>query len=291
MVHDVSDSRSNPQEQIAHAARVLGRSKHRKLVFKVIYTGKMSVKTVEYISNVTKLSQKRVLEEGAKLVGNKIVENVKVNKKTAYKKDLFYTQNRDKILALTRKGALDKFPTKSNPRITYSIVNVPIPKKAFDIKQLTIDDIDSFSKVRKEKRNKKINQISEKWFKEGIKGILRETGQFHDWGGESGDLFSTRLILQSKRVNVTFGFKGKGTKGSLTPKKMGKRGDQIQNLFRTPADVYIIQYWNQIEESILTQLKTFALVKSISEQKRIYYGIIDGQDTQRLIAAYPTYFK
>jgi hypothetical protein len=37
-------------------------------------------------------------------------------------------------------------------------------------------------------------------------------------------------------------------------------------------------------------MKNFAVSKSALDGKRIYYGIIDGQDTMRLIAAYPECF-
>jgi len=37
-------------------------------------------------------------------------------------------------------------------------------------------------------------------------------------------------------------------------------------------------------------MKYFAQAKSALEQKIIYYGIIDGVDTQRLIQAYSTQF-
>jgi hypothetical protein len=72
---------------------------------------------------------------------------------------------------------------------------------------------------------------------------------------------------------------------------MGKRGDQIQRLFRSPAVVYLIQYWGQIDESIAEQMERIAIAKSVAEGKRIYWGTIDGEDTKRLMTAYSRYFK
>jgi hypothetical protein len=37
-------------------------------------------------------------------------------------------------------------------------------------------------------------------------------------------------------------------------------------------------------------MENFARAKSAVDGKKIYYGIIDGQDTMRLIAAYPECF-
>jgi hypothetical protein len=72
---------------------------------------------------------------------------------------------------------------------------------------------------------------------------------------------------------------------------MGKQGDQIQRLFRAPAEVFLVHYWNQIDESILEQMKAFATTKSAFEGKRIYYGVIDGQDTFRMLQAYKECFE
>ena len=77
----------------------------------------------------------------------------------------------------------------------------------------------------------------------------------------------------------------------LTPRKMGRNGDQIQRLFRAPADVFIVQYWNQIDETVSEQMRQFALAKSASDGRRIYFGVIDGWDTSRLVQAYPESFQ
>ena len=71
---------------------------------------------------------------------------------------------------------------------------------------------------------------------------------------------------------------------------MGKQGDQIQRLFRAPADAFFVQYWAQISESIIEQMQSFAYTKSALNGNRVYYGIIDGYDTRRIIKAYPEAF-
>ena len=99
------------------------------------------------------------------------------------------------------------------------------------------------------------------------------------------------MLKKGKRISAAFGLKGRGTKGILVPKKMGKRGDQITRLFRAPAELFLIQYWAQIDESILEAMATQAKLKSLYDAKKIYYGIIDGQDTARLLTAYPKAFN
>lgn len=291
MPTEVSDVRSNPQDQIAHAAMVIGRSDHCRKVFSAIYQGKKKIKTVSEIVQLTSLPRIRVLQEAGKLGNNSIVKKTKIDGDTAYEKDPFYTQNKKKILRLAGdKKALDKFPTKTNPRFGDITLNVSLPKQLVDFEKITIDDIDSFSKVRSVTRKQQISPVDEKKFKQGLQAIIHEAGTFQDWGGELNDLFSTGLIINGKRKDAAFGLKGKGMTGPLTPKKMGHNGDQVQRLFRSTAEVFIVQYWNRIEESILEQMKSFAIAKSALEGRKILYGIIDGQDTARLIAAYPDCF-
>ena len=192
----------------------------------------------------------------------------------------------------SQKEKLERFPTKISPKIERISVPIFLPKKAVSVKQLTVDNIDSFAKVRDLRHLEYQNiPIEEFKFKQGLQKILGEQGTFQDWGGESDDLFSTRLVIKGERKNATFGLKGRGTKGILTPKKMGKRGDQIQRLFRAPADVFLIQYWGQIDESIIEQMKQFAIAKSALENRIIYFGVIDDQDTLRILIAYNDCFS
>jgi hypothetical protein len=289
---DVTDTRSNAQDQIAHAARVIGSSDRCRKVFSAIYQGKKKIKTISEIVKMTSLDRMTVLQKAGKLSNLDIIKKTKVGKELAYEKYPFYTENKNKVLRLAgNKEALEKFPTKTNPNIRGATVTVSFSKKMIDAKQITIDDIDSFAKVKDLTPSQSPGPIDEKKFKEGIQKILGEQGTFQDWGGETDDLFSTRLLINGERKSVAFGFKGKGTTGVLTPKKMGKNADQIQRLFRTPADVFLVQYWDRIDKSIIEQLKNFSAAKSAYEGRRIYYGIIDGQDTARILTAYADCFS
>jgi hypothetical protein len=89
---------------------------------------------------------------------------------------------------------------------------------------------------------------------------------------------------------MAFAFKGPATTGRLTPRKLGKNGDQIQRLFSSAADVFFVQYHDQIDESVVEQMKRFAIANSVTENKQVYFGVIDGDDTNRLLAAYPEQF-
>ncbi|MGE5533364.1 MAG: hypothetical protein ACM3UN_03335 [Bacillota bacterium] len=289
MTIDVSDFPSNSNDQIVFAARTIGRSPQRKKVFLAIYTGKKT-KTVSELMQLTGLSRVRVLQETGKLAD--IIKQDREGKESKYTRIPQFMRRRNEILKLAgNEQAISKVATKTNPKTNIKIVNLSIPKKMVDIKQITIDEIDSFEKVRIITEVPENSPLLEKRVKIGVQKILKEPGDFLDWGGETDDLFSTRLLLNKERKAVAFGFKGRATQGILTPKKMGINGDQIQRLFRAPAEVFFVQYWNTIDESIIDQMKICAICKSVSEGRRIYYGIIDGQDTARLMLAYPEFFE
>ena len=71
---------------------------------------------------------------------------------------------------------------------------------------------------------------------------------------------------------------------------MGRNGDQIQRLFESRADLFIVQYWGQVDESVYQLMETFAVARSVHTGKRVYYGVIDGADSDRLVLAYPKEF-
>jgi len=291
MTQETTDIRSNPIEQIKHAAEIIKKSKDRRLVFEAVYSTKQKIKTVTEICTKTGLERIRVLQEAGNLSNNSIIKKTKVRKELAYEKDKFYTQHKNKILSLVgNKNKIAKLATRSTPQTSIITIKVPIQKQKLKDRFITIDEIDSFVRVRKIKKPKKNHPIYEMAFKKGIQKILNQSGTFKDWGGEKNDLFSSRLILNKKRQRVAFGFKGRGTSGVLTPKKMGKNGDQIQRLFESSADVFLVQYWDSISEKVMEQMQGWAQLKSFKENRTIYYGIIDGHDTQRLIEAYKEKF-
>src|SRR3972149_3950478 len=107
----------------------------------------------------------------------------------------------------------------------------------------------------------------------------------------ASERYACRVTFRGKRIGAAFAFKGRGTRKKLTPRDMGKTGNQIQRLFTSPAELFFVQYVGQIDESVVEQMHTAAVSKSYSTGKEIYYGIIDGADTMRLITAYPKSFQ
>ncbi len=285
----VSDSLSNLDEQIVNAAKVLGSSKRRQKVFDRVYFGPKQVKTVEELAKATKLSEWDVLTVGRKLASNHIVTQSKINGRTAYGKVPFCATHKNRILAFARQPTkLSKVSTKSSPK---SVTNITIKHQGVRIrvKQITCEDLDELARIKKVKVAV-ARKIPERQFKYGVAKLARQSGNFDDWGGEPNDLYTSKIHVKGKRFAMAFAFKGPATKGKLTPKKLGKNGDQIQRLFNSPADVFFVQYHDQVDESVVEQMKRFAIANSVTENKLVLFGVIDGDDTNRLISAYPKAF-
>ena len=291
---NVSDIRANLNENIRHAASIIARSVARRKVFEAIYYGKRPSKRISEIANKTRLKPIRVLQEGGRLRANQIVEQLKIDGETAYKKLEIYADHKNKILSIIdNPNNIKKFPTKQSPSIGASIIKIALPSKRSRIWQITVDDIESFSNVRsfkKPDKSLKLHKLSEKHIKQGIQRIIGNTEIFKDWGGETNDFYTSAFRLKKKRISAAFALKGKATKGILKPNKMGKNGDQIARLFTSPAHVFIVIYHSKIDESVLTQMQVFALAKSLSGQT-IYYGVIGGDDLNRLYQAYRSKFE
>ena len=289
----VADIRANLNENIIHATKIIGRSADRRKVFEAIYRGSKQIKTVDDVIKETNLSRVRVLQEAGKLYANQIVEKTKKDKRTAYRKDEIYTQHKRKILSILdnpQKAA--KYPTKQSPHTSTTTYKIEVSGKKPTIKAITIDDIDSFNKVKKIMSidsSLQLNKMSESKIKAGLKKIIGETHTFKDWGGEKNDLYTNKIRYKGKRRVAAFALKGKATRGTLTPKKMGKNGDQIARLVGSSAELFFVVYHGKIDESITSQLQAFALGKSMSGTT-IYYGVIDGDDLNRLYQAYKACF-
>jgi hypothetical protein len=261
MVINVSDTASNRRDQIANFAEILRNAPSKQAIFEAVYRGKKRVKTVEEIANATPFSAKRVTELAKPLArGEKLFEQgrerIDGKTHTIYRKLDFVEANKRKILQLAgNKKKLESFHTKTNPNLTKTgariTINVPFKAKP---EFINVDDVDQFRK-----------------------------------GGESNDIFSTRLKVKGRLRRAAFALKGPAKTGSLVPGKMGKNGDQIQRLYDSPADVFFVQYEGEIAESVIGLMQNLALAKAVL-RGQVFYGVIDKVDTRRLRFAYPKAF-
>jgi hypothetical protein len=301
-VQAVSEFPATAPEQIEHFAKLLSRSDARRKVFAEIYRGQsQQPKTAAAIAKQTRLSPKRVLEIATPLAANHLFEKTKVGHAVAYKKYGNINTVKSRILALaSNRKKLREHVTVRNPRVRPQVLKIELAPQsrsiAIDVRHITIDDIDNFSRVRSLPHRKVPSKmdpprLAEKVFKSGVARILGNRGKFTDWGGERNDLFSTHVKIKGKRYAAAFGFKGPGKSGVLTPGKMGKNGDQIQRLFDSAADVMVVQYEGEIGEAVLAQMQKLAIAKSVSENQRIFYGVIALEDSYRLRLKYASKFR
>jgi hypothetical protein len=263
-------------------------------VFEAIYYHKTRIKTVSAIMQRTGLERMQVLKNGRNLVKNGIVNAAKKDGETAYAMIDFYHTHKGRVLkyaANTRK--LAELPTKRKNRVSSVTVKMngrgaARPKAV----ALTVDDLDSFSAVKMVKPDGYIPRtVSEDQFKRGVQAVLGERAEWKDWGGELADLVSTRVVLKGTRIGAVFAFKGPGQRGPLVPGKMGKNGDQIQRMYILDGRLFVIQYVGEVKPSISDLMRSLAVAKSAATGDTIYYAVIDGIDSYRLLRAYRSQFQ
>jgi hypothetical protein len=293
MTQKVADVRANVNENIVHAAKTIGRSKARRAVFEEIYRGKKKIKTVDELMASTGLGRVHVLNEGKKLAGNGIVAQVKVDGRTGYEKDEFFVHHKKKVLALVDDPSKRaKYPTKQEPGGQQkTIVQIRVARSQPLPQLITIDEVESFAAVKQlpAAPGQGLSDLPEARVKRFLQKVIGEPYEFQDWGGEKNDLYTNKLVFRGKRHTAAFALKGKATKGPLTPKKMGKNGDQLGRLFTSEAQLFFVVYHSKIDEAVVQQMHAHALARALAGA-RVYYCLIDGDDLARLAAAYPNEF-
>jgi hypothetical protein len=301
-IQPVSEFPATAPEQIDHFAKLLRKSEQGRKVFWEVYRGQSKkAKTASEIGHKVHLDAKRVLEIATPLAANHLFEKTKRDGLTAYRKYPSINTVKWKILRLALdKAKLAAHVTVRKPQISLAEIKVKINPKVpdvfVDVRPVTTDDIDSFSRVRSLKHSKvpdklEPKRLPERVFKYGTANILGNKGKFTDWGGEKSDLYTSHLSIKGKRYAAAIGFKGPATTGVLTPGKMGHNGDQIQRLFDSDAQVFLIQYEGHIAESVSQQLKGLAVNKSVEDRRTVFYGTIALEDSYRLRMRYANDFQ
>jgi hypothetical protein len=250
-IQPVSEFPASAPEQIDHFATLLSRSEQRRRVFWEIYRGnsKDAKKAIE-IGKKVHLSSKRVLEIASPLAANHLFEKTKRDGLTAYLKYPAINTVKHKIWRLaSNKAKLKAHVTTRKSKVSLGEIKLKLNRSSsgvfVDVRHITIDDVDNFSKVRTLKHKKvprKLDppRLAEKVFKYGMANVLGNKGRFTDWGGEKSDLYTSHLKIKGKRYAASIGLKGPATTGTLTPGKMGHNGDQIQRLYDSDAQAFIV---------------------------------------------------
>jgi hypothetical protein len=155
--------------------------------------------------------------------------------------------------------------------------------------RIYVDDIDSFNRVKRVKPKSVFDSvplgISEAEIKERLADIVGERFVPKDWPGEKSDLYSSFVKLKGGRLSTAFMLKGPSVK-KLTIDKCGVRGNQLQRLVREPARLYIVQHIGEIDTDVIELLETLVSNRSQQRMEDLFYCIIDGVDTARVLKAY-----
>jgi len=257
-----------------------------------VYYHKSRVKSADQIVAMTGLPRMRVLQEANALAAKQIIGKVQEKGQLiAYEQDSFYQANKREILKLLDdRKQREVYPTKRRPSST---VNLNFRAKARQARArfVTIDDVASFANVRDIAPTSSAPKLSEAAFKRGLQNIIGEKGTFKDWGGEQNDLFTTWVRIAGRRRRAAFALKGPGAKGKMTLRHLGKNADQVPRLFRSPADVFFVQHHDEIDQMVIAEMQVHARELARNETRTVWFGVIDGQDSRRLIAAYPNAFE
>src|SRR5437773_1700052 len=94
----VSDFRSNANDQIAHAAKMIGRSKHRAAIFETVCAGHDPVKTISTIVQKTGIPRQQVLNAAKQLADTELIQPTEKDGELAYEKYPSYARYRRQIL-------------------------------------------------------------------------------------------------------------------------------------------------------------------------------------------------
>jgi hypothetical protein len=128
--------------------------------------------------------------------------------------------------------------------------------------------------------------MSEEAIQRALEQIINESSHKKDWGGEENDLYTSNIEIQGQRVAAAFLLKGNGLKKrTMEIADCGKNGDQIVRLVQSPAQLFVVQFVGEISENVIKHIEhEVTLLRH--QGKQVWYCIMKGQDTARLLYAY-----
>lgn len=193
-------------------------------------------------------------------------------------------------------GVVTDIPGVSIKCVPYAIANIVNPHSSmsgdggpwYNHLEVHVSQIDSFEKAQTVQDRftkaslQPLKKVSEAHIKTAFAEIINEPMVPKDWGGEVSDLFSSRVVLDGKRMSTAFLFKGPAKFHPMTPADLGKRGDQIGRLFSEPADLLVLQHCHEVTVAVRRQMRAYA--QQMGNPRR--FCIIDGYDTLRILKAY-----
>lgn len=126
-----------------------------------------------------------------------------------------------------------------------------------------------------------LRAIPEQQVKQALAALIGEPVVPADWGGEVNDLYTSRLTVDGRQQSAAFLLKGPARFSPMTIGHLGKNGDQLTRLARSPADVLVVQHCHHIRPEVISYLQD--VCSNFRHVRR--YLVLDGPDTYRLLAS------
>jgi len=159
--------------------------------------------------------------------------------------------------------------------------------------QISVDDIDSFSKVvtvepatvAKFLIDGRLEMLEEE-IQRAFEDILGEFYHQKDSASEINDLYTTNVKINNVRVPTAFLLKGRGLRDKvLDIHNCGDKGTQLVRLLESPAELFIVQFIGEISQYVIKDVLGKVNEKRLRGE-RAWFCIMNGQDTARILLAY-----
>lgn len=153
-----------------------------------------------------------------------------------------------------------------------------------DRREVWPQQIDQFSLISGKRASAKdraaVKAMSEEEAKTAFAEIVGEPFVPNDWGGETSDLSTARLMMGGEPLSAAFAFKGPSVRGKLQISRMGKNGDQALRLVHESVDLYVVQH----HDAVAAEVKNLLSALARANQRR--FMVIDGEATALILREY-----
>lgn len=127
-----------------------------------------------------------------------------------------------------------------------------------------------------------LKSVPEAEVKKVIAASLGEQHIAKDWGGETCDLYTDRLLIDGRQHSAAFLLKGPARFHAMRVADLGRQGDQIVRLSKTPSQIMVLQHCHRIVPEVISMLEDAASNFHRGPRRMM---ILDGYDTYRLLHA------
>ena len=124
-----------------------------------------------------------------------------------------------------------------------------------------------------------LRDVPQAEIKKAFAEILGDPGVHTDLDGEQSTLWTTDVVIENRPLRAAVLFNGPTEVGPLTIASLGKRGERIDRLSETGADVLVMQHCHLVTAPVANMLRVYA--SDPRHQRR--YLVINGYDTIKLL--------